>query len=96
MPEPLSVTAITASGFWGSNKSERNPNSTGTEIRTKTGDGTTSIPSGVQQEVVILSDDLGNTQGDGRFTPVPVSDDALVMVVAELQAIRELLELALT
>ena len=67
------------------------PNSTGVQIRTELGDGTTQIPSGVMQEVVTLGDSAGILQGDGRQRPLVVYNPTDDAILAELRRMNTLL-----
>lgn len=70
------------------------PNSSGVELRVEIGDATNNIPAGVVEEVIIPSDASGNLPGDARQRPLSVSSDTLEEILAELQRISLVLQLA--
>lgn len=64
------------------------PNSTGSQIRTESGDATNQIPTGVQQEVVIVADAQGIFPGDSRQAPIKVvmvSEERFFAMLTELR-----------
>ena|SRR5579859_5666928 len=67
------------------------PNSTGVQIRTELGDGTTQIPSGVMQEVITEADAVGILAGDYRQRALTVYSPTEDLILAELRRMNVLL-----
>ncbi len=67
------------------------PNSSGAQIRTELGDGTTQIPSGVMQEVVTEADAAGAMAGDARQRTLAIHDPVQDQILAELRRMNTLL-----
>lgn len=67
----------------------------GKQLRVELGDGTTNqIPSGVYEEVVVVSDAQGLFDGDGRRQPRPVTEQTMQEVLIELRRQTLLLSIA--